>query len=194
MLQGGLEATQSRLKTWLWIHVAYRLARLLARLGIMKSFNAWRLIYWLSPGLAGLIAFTDVAASPVKTFIWWWPGLAKVSDGLDTLLTDVSDVIERSPAPGGLDTYWVEIDRLSALVGDQNGVNENTVGESISQRNILERYTAKGDRYHDWKKGRGKSVLQELLVQACPVSQMPVTIVRVMVNGDVVMKTIRRWH
>ena len=194
MLRDNWKVTRNGLTEWVWLHVAYPVAEYLARLGIMKSLKVWTLIYELSPGLAGLTAFMDAASTPTARFIWWWPGSSDECDGIDTLLADVSEVIERAATPGGLDTYWIEVERLSALSSDRNGVDEATIDTTIGERQILERYTCKGDRYHDWKNGQGKLVVRELLYRARPTPELPVTIVRVTVNGDLVSSAVRRWH
>ncbi len=148
---------KQRLFQWIWTQVTYPLAEWLARLGVMNSRRAWTLLYRVSPGLAGLTAFMDAASSLHNTFYWWWPGQTEECDDFDDLLADVSELIERAATPGGLDTYRIEIDRLSPLADEQYGVDDERIGATLHQRKALEYRSSKGDRYYDWKRRQGKA-------------------------------------
>lgn len=178
----------------IWSRAAYPLARWLARLGVTNSRLAWGLLFMLSPGLAGLTVFTQADSGAHNTFFWWWPGPAEEEGVLESLLADVSEMIEQAAAPGGLDTYWIKVDRLAALASDQNGVDGDQVDATLHQRKVVARRCLKGDRYYDWKKGAGKARACELLAWACPTADLPVTVVKITMNGDVVARMVRRWH
>ncbi len=178
----------------LWHRAAYPLAVWLARMGVMKARWAWMLTYQVFPALAGLTAFMAASTKPNKIFVWGWPGPLEECGEQDDLLADVSELIERAPAPGGLDTYWIEVERLGPLAEDRCGVNAEQAQASLRQRKTIECRRCAGRRWHDWKKGDGKTRARELLAWACPTAELPVTVVCVTVNGEAVVDAVRQWR
>lgn len=175
---------------WVWYRAAYPLAGWLARLGVTKSRWGWLLTYQFSPALAGLSAFISASAKPSNEFYWGWPG-PNQDDDLDGLLADVSELIERAPAPGGLDTYWITVERYSPTVEKRYSMGPDEVQRTFHLRKPAARQWVKGDRYYDWKSGGGKIQARELMVWGRPTAELPVTIVRVVVNGDVLATAVR---
>jgi hypothetical protein len=157
-------------------------------------FWAWQILYRVSPALAGLVALMAAAEKPGSTFVWCWPGPADRNHDLDDLLADIGELIERAPSPGGLDTYWIETERLGPMASDGDGVNHEHVDATLQERATLASRCIKGDRYYNWKRGPGRDNARDLLAWAMPTAELPVTIVRVTTGGGAVRGAVGQWH
>ena len=183
-----------KIKTWVWQRVANPLAVWLAKRGLTKSRLGWRVIYAISPNLAGLTALLTEASAPHNTLYWWYgaPEEENSTDELTGLLEQVSEVINRAPTPFGMDDYKVFLARLGALPGDGKGLTWEQVDSTLEQRPTKTVQLVEGNRWHDWKHGNGEQEVRAALEQCRPQPDLPVTIIQVAVVGSSVASAVRQ--
>ena len=175
--------------------LADRLTLLLVRLGFARRTWAWKLLYAVSPSLAGLVAITDRLLAPSEQLLWVWPGPEHETsdDEIAGILAAISEEIDRAPTPMGGDEYRVFIASYGALPGEKQGIDldDPTLPASISRRRPVETVALGGSRWHDWKHGQGKDRILDVLRQMTPGERAPVTTIRIMVEGKVAAETVQ---
>lgn len=174
--------------------VLYQLTLLLVRLGFAQRTWAWKLLYAVSPSLAGLVAITDRLLAPSEQLLWVWPGPGHgiSDDEISEILAAISEAIDRVPTPMGGDEYRVFVASYGALPGEEKGIDldDPTLPASISRRRPVETVALGGSRWRDWKHGRGKENLRRVLQMMAPGVSSPLITIRVVVQGTMAARVV----
>ena len=169
------------LKRW-WTEE--QLAAWLAVRGVGRCRPLWLLVKACSPFVAGLVLTLTELNETDNTLVWYYTE-DEDPEGVRSALAWLSERINRAPAPMGLDSYLICLDRLTALPSDDFacGLSEESIDETLSARPIAATHWLEGDRWHDWKRGRGPAETRELLADSAPNRKLPVVVLRVAVTG-----------
>lgn len=170
-----------------------RLAAWLAARGVGRNRLLWQLVYALSPAVAGMVSTFSEAMQPENQVVWQVEPDGDGEDSMAACLELVSEIINRAPAPMGLDGYLIVVTRLGALPGDENGLLPDWVDATLNARPALEARLLQGDRWHDWKRGDGRQALRTVLEQFQPHAHAPVTLMQVAVTGAGVVQALHAF-
>jgi len=142
------------------------------------------LLQRLSPTfLAQALVFGELERN---TFLWWVEGeldSETVEENLSSLLAEISELINRSSLPWGMDRYKIVVSRLASLPHDKKGLNYQAASDSMAIREQRHCWDLTGSRWLDWKQGIGQAQLAALLEQAAPNDDEPVTVIQVALLG-----------
>jgi hypothetical protein len=143
------------------------------------------LLQRLSPDfLAQALVFGELERN---TFLWWIDeevlDLETVDENVSGMIAEISELINRTSLPWGMDRYKIVITRLASLPQDKQGLNYQSASDSLAIRKQLHCWDLTGSRWLDWKQGTGKSQLAALLEQAAPNGDEPVTVIQVALLG-----------
>ncbi len=176
----------NRWEAWLYDTIGLRLARWLAASGLGTRPRAWKLIARVWPALASAVALM-AAFETTRPIYWVWDGDEENGADVNEILADVSEMVNRAPTPLGGDDYVVFVRRLGPLPGEEEDVQVEfpAFEETLTQREIVARWTLAGNRWRDWKRGNGKERLRRVLEAARPTRDAPVTVIAAAVEGAV---------
>jgi hypothetical protein len=121
-----------------------------------------------------------------NTFLWWFDGeldSEAVGENVSGLIAEISELINRSSLPWGMDCYKIVITRLAALPQDREGLEYQAVSDSLATREQRRCWDLTGSRWLDWKQGTGQTQLAALLEQAAPNDDEPVTVIQFALLG-----------
>lgn len=161
--------------------------KLIRRLAPHLVYRAWA-IRWLRrlwPELALYMALETELWRPANLLLWVYD--ATETDVPADLLDEIGELINRAPAPLGLDDYLVRVCQLTAVPGE--AVEQLTFDQAdatLGQRRAVAGTTLSGDRWYDWKRGAGRAAVAAVLQRLCPTPHRPVTSVQVAMSGAVV--------
>jgi len=164
----------------------------LAQYGAGRNRLMWRLVYAISPILAGMVVTFTEAMHPQNQLVWFYTQAVNAG-GVQEVLVRISEMINRAPAPMGLDGYHVFLTSLGAMPGDERGLTRDKVDETLEDRPARFVRLVQGDRWHDWKRGSGPQELRAALEDYEPQPDAPVTLVQVAVTGAGVARTLRAF-
>jgi hypothetical protein len=167
------------------------IANWLAQKGAGRNRLLWRAIYAISPVLAGMVVTFSEAMQPQNQLVWFHT--QDENAGVEEVLARISEMINRAPAPMGLDGYHVFLTSLVSLPGDERGLTQDQVDETLEDRPARYMRLVQGDRWHDWKRGSGQQELRDTLEDYQPQPDAPVTLVQVAVTGAGVARTLRAF-
>lgn len=168
-----------------------KLAAWLASKGAARNRLAWRLVYAVSPLLAGMVSTFAEALEPENQLVWWYDPAGDAS-AIDGVLGEVSDMINRAPTPFGLDGYHVFFTSLGTIPGDEQLTGEKA-DATLNRRLAKSVHLVAGNRWHDWKRGDGAQAVRTILDRFRPCSDAPVTLIQVAVTGSGVLHSLRAF-
>lgn len=146
-----------------------------------------RLVCRLWPNLGLHAALETELWRPANLLLWVYDA-AEIDVPAD-LLDDIGDVINRAPAPLGLDDYLVQMYQLTAVPGEVvEQLTFDQADATLGQRRAVAGVTLSGDRWYDWKRGAGRATMSAALQRLRPTPQRPVTSIQIAMSGAVVQQ------
>jgi len=164
----------------------------LAQYGAGRNRLMWRLVYAVSPALAGLVSIMAAGMDPDNVEIWWYSPEDN-GDSLESIFISVDEMITRAATPFGLDNYHVFFASLRAIPGDENGMTGDRAEDTLDKRPARTVYHCEGIRWNDWKRGNGKDVVRAALRDFRPTPEAPITKIQVAVTGNAVARSLRAF-
>lgn len=186
-----------RVSDWLWQQAAwqrleYALAIGFIRLRLNRRPRAMQALYRLSQPLMGLVLLLSESGRASNQILLSWDGDETPTD-FDDILNDIAELIERAPAPMGVDDYRISAYRLGRLPNEVS-VNESRLHDTLRQRKVVASRRVQGDRYSDWKHGSGKQAARALLEEFDTTPECPVTLIEVICTGRAVAHTLQAFE
>jgi hypothetical protein len=179
-----MNAVWDAIKLWIWRHLAHPLAWSLREMVVRRQWM-FALLQRLSPNFLALAL--SLGELSRNTFIWWMDGgpfdLAEENQTITSLVEDISDLINRTSLPWGVDRYRIVVTRLGSLPTDSQSLDYDKASASLITRPQKGCWDLSGNRWKDWKQGDGQGNLFQVLRQAAPYNDEPVTVVQVAVLG-----------
>ena len=160
--------------------------------GVGRNRLLWRLVYALSPVVAGMVSTFSEAMEPENQLVWWYD-LECDANVVEGVLDEIGALITRAPTPLGLDTYCVFVSTMGSILADSNGMTGDRADETLHTRPVVATQVVEGDRWRDWKRGEGRGILRVVLKRLHPRSDAPVTLIQVAVVGKGVARSLRSF-
>lgn len=160
--------------------------------GAGRNRLMWRLVYTVSPALAGLVSIMSAAMEPDNIEIWWYSPDDN-GDSLESVFSSVDEMISRAATPLGLDNYHVFFASFLAIPGDERGMTGDRADDTLDRRPARAVYHCEGVRWNDWKCGDGKEAVRAAIQKFRPTAEAPVTQIQVAVTGDAIARSLRAF-
>lgn len=175
-----------------WTDTIQRLAQHLAAKTDWAVGWRWCLLMRVWPLFASLVAVKYEMLLSENTIFWVYTASDASEDyGVNELLGDISDLINRAPAPGGADEYIVQVERLTAVPDEPADMPLEWVENTLRRRRRVAARSVSGDRWYDWKHGQGQEELREIMTAMMPTPELPVVLIRVVVTGQMVSRRLK---
>jgi len=160
--------------------------------GAGRNRLMWRLVYAVSPALAGLVSIMAAGMDPDNTEIWWYSPNDN-GESTESVFNSVDEMITRSATPLGMDNYHVFFASFRAIPGDGNGMTGDRAEDTLRCRPARSVQHHEGLRWNDWKRGDGKDAVRAAIREFRPTPEAPVTQVQVAVTGDAIARSLRAF-
>jgi len=168
-----------------WEHIKQYLAVLGVNAGLTRNRYALLLLARLWPEFADLMVALEELYLPRNSILWYF---AEGDQDVEGVFELVDQNIDRAATPLGNDNFVIVVERYSALPEERKldldqQDDLDWLDNSIPMRKLVHRGDLHGNRWKDWKRGNAKEQARELLRNAAPAAQYPLTIVRAAVLG-----------
>jgi hypothetical protein len=183
------------LRSWMWKRVAHPLAAYALRLGVTRRQAVFNTMCLFFPKIVQLAVALEELRRPESILLWIHESAAAGGEdaGVEDLLADVAERIDRAGTPLGGDNYIILVVRLGALPSDPATLAEDAVEDSLDLRPVLQVRKLSGNRWMDWKKGEGKGVLRQILQEMTPIEDAPVVVIQSAVIGAAYSRLYSRF-
>lgn len=161
-----------------------RVAAVLLNMGVTRRRIWFNVFYFLLPGLIRLALTLEELYRPSNGVFWYYDP-TEPDNHLEPMLEDVSEIINRAPTPLGQDDYIILVLQFASMPGDEDGLTGDGIEASLPLRRVLSDKKLSGNRWKDWKQGKGKDELRQVLNNLVPTSDAPVVMVQAAVIGAV---------
>ena len=184
-----------KFKYWIRRYITVPLVSMLVLLGTNRNTWLWRIVYFLSPYLAGFCVLMEDSRRPENTLLWYWQegDPEKDPQSVDMTMADIDEMTKRAPVPFGGDDFLIMIRQYGALPSRDNRFNfdqNEDVERFLKNHPLIRAWNLPGNRWKDWKKGQAKERLQDILNSAEPNRLAPLTMICVVIIGRAVARSI----